>query len=59
MQWIKFIELKKRFLYVPMIPSIVLWISFFFSEVHNLEFLLKEQPEHKIIIKNKLNILFT
>ena len=24
-----------------------------------LEFLLKEQPKHKIIIKNKLNILFT
>ena len=32
MQWIKFIELKRRFLYIPMIPSIVLWISFFFSE---------------------------
>ncbi|MAI29809.1 MAG: hypothetical protein CMP38_06345 [Rickettsiales bacterium] len=32
MQWIKFIELKKRFLYFPMIPSVVLWISFF-SEI--------------------------
>ena len=32
MQWIKFIDVKKKFLYVPMIPSILLWISFFFSE---------------------------
>ena len=32
MQWIKFIDLKKKYLYIPMIPSILLWISFFFSE---------------------------
>ncbi len=32
MQWVKFIELKKNFLYIPMIPPIILWISFFFSE---------------------------
>ena len=32
MQWIKFIDKKKLFLYIPMIPAILLWISFFFSE---------------------------
>ena len=32
MQWIKFIDKKKKFLYIPMIPAILLWISFFFSE---------------------------
>ena len=32
MQWIKFIDNKKKNLYIPMIPSILLWISFFFSE---------------------------
>ena len=29
MQWIKFIDKKKKLLYIPMIPSILLWISFF------------------------------
>ena len=33
MQWIKFIDNKKKNLYIPMIPSILLWISFFFSEL--------------------------
>ena len=32
MQWIKFIDNKKKNLYIPMIPSILLWISFFFSD---------------------------
>ena len=32
MQWIKFIDKKKRFLYIPMIPAILLWVSFFFLE---------------------------
>ena len=32
MQWIKFIDEKKRLLYVPMIPAILLWISIFFTE---------------------------
>ena len=32
MQWVKFIELKKNFLYIPLIPPILIWISFFFSE---------------------------
>jgi hypothetical protein len=32
MQWVKFIDIKKKNLYIPMIPSILLWISFFFSE---------------------------
>ena len=32
MQWIKFIDEKKRFLHVPMIPAILLWISIFFTE---------------------------
>ena len=32
MQWVKFIELKKKSLYIPMIPPILLWTSFFFSE---------------------------
>ena len=52
-QW-KTIETKEN-QRKPMLSS----ISCIFSEVQNLEFLLKEQPEHKIIIKNKLNILFT
>ena len=32
MQWIKFIDKKKKILYIPMIPSILLWISFFFLD---------------------------
>ena len=32
MQWIKFIDNKKKNLYIPMIPSILLWISFFFLD---------------------------
>ena len=32
MQWIKFIDKKKKSLYIPMIPAILLWISFFFTE---------------------------
>ena len=32
MQWIKFIDKKKQSLYIPMIPAILLWISFFFTE---------------------------
>ena len=32
MQWIQFIDKKKNFLYIPMIPAILLWVSFFFSE---------------------------
>ena len=32
MQWIKFIDKKKIILYIPMIPSILLWISFFFLD---------------------------
>ena len=31
MQWVKFIDIKKN-LYIPMIPSILLWISFFFFD---------------------------
>ena len=30
MQWIKFIDKKKRFLFIPMIPPILLWVFFFF-----------------------------
>ena len=32
MQWTKFIDNKKKNLYIPMIPSILLWVSFFFSD---------------------------
>ena len=32
MQWIKFIDKKKKLLHIPMIPAILLWVSFFFSE---------------------------
>ena len=32
MQWVKFIDIKKKNLYIPMIPSILLWISFFFLD---------------------------
>ena len=32
MQWVKFIDIKKNNLYIPMIPSILLWISFFFLD---------------------------
>ena len=32
MQWIKFIDKKKKNLYIPMIPTILLWISFFFLD---------------------------
>jgi len=32
MQWINFINTKKKILSIPMIPLILLWISFLFSE---------------------------
>ena len=32
MHWIKFIDNKKKNLYIPMIPSILLWISYFFLD---------------------------
>ena len=32
MQWSKFINTGKKFLYIPMIPPVLLWISFFFLE---------------------------
>ena len=32
MHWKKFIDKKTKILFVPMIPSILLWVSFFFSE---------------------------
>ena len=32
MHWINFINTRKKFLFIPMIPLIILWISFFFLE---------------------------
>ena len=32
MHWIKFINTKKKFLSIPMVPIILLWVSFLFLE---------------------------
>ena len=32
MHWIKFFDNKKKNLYIPMIPTILLWVSFFFLD---------------------------
>ena len=32
MQWVKIIDIKKKNLYIPMNPTILLWISFFFLD---------------------------
>ena len=63
-------ELKFKFILVfnsllKVILSLKIFSNFFsptsviVSEVQNFEFLFKEQPEQKIIIKNKFKILFT
>ena len=33
MHWINFINTKKKFLSLPMIPIVILWVSFLFLEI--------------------------